>query len=228
MRAIRRWVGTARRVWWAVPALLVLFFVSPASAQTKPAEPTPPIGIEAQPVERGRVSTTAPSNDGVNWQRLVTATVVVLVMIVLLRYAAGWLMPGAMRGGGGRGVRVLGRTSIAPRQQVVLLHVGRRILVVGDSGGQLANLGTIDDAEEVAELLGQTSSTPPATATGRFKAMFGRATDTFVPPERVEAESLTADDDVEGQPADPNVEAARDEISGLLDRMRSLTKSVKR
>ena len=219
-------VGTARRMRGrAIPALLLLALVSSAFAQTRPATPT---GLEAQAVERSRASTTARATDGVNWTQLVTATVVVLLLIVVLRYAAGWMMPGAMRGAGGRGVRVLGRTPIAPRQQVVLLHVGRRVLVVGDSAGTLSNLGTIDDAEEVAELLGQTSSTPPATATGRFKAMFGRATDTFVPPERVEAESLTADDDTENQPVDPNVEAARDEISGLLDRMRSLTKTVKR
>lgn len=210
-----------------VLAVVLLLSLAPftTAQQTRPAVPT---GIEARPVERSRVNATAPSNESGIWQRLVTATVVVLILIVLLRYAAGWLLPGVGRGGNSRGVRVLGRTPIAPRQQVILLHVGRRVLVVGDSGGRLANLGTIDDAEEIAELLGQTSSTPPATATGRFKAMFGRATDNFDPPERVEAESLTADDDVDAAPPDPNVEAAREEITGLLDRMRSLSKSVKR
>ena len=196
--------------------VLLLAFAAAAPAQTRP---TTAAAVETQTVQRGKSALT-PGDAGVNWQRLALAMAVVLGLIVVLRYAAGWLVPHA-RPGGGRGVRVLGRTPLGPRQQVLLVHVGRRVLVIGDSAGTLSPLANIDEPDEVAELLGQAAATSPTTVQGKFRAMFGRAETEFDP------EQMTAADDPDKAPEpDANITAAKDEIAGLLDRMRSLTKSV--
>jgi len=51
-------------------------------------------------------------------------------------------------------VEVLSRTTVAPRSHVVLMRVGTRILVVSDSPAGMRTLASVEDAEEVAELLG--------------------------------------------------------------------------
>ena len=223
-------------------AALVVLAASrtPAIAQTsRPATSSPALAspLESQSIQRTRPISAEDENKGIDWPKLMLAMVVVLGLIVALKYVAIWLFPGVRVGGSGRGVRLLSRTAIAPRQQVLLLQVGRRILVVGDSGGAMSPLANIEEPDEVAELLGQTSQTTPATASSRFKAMFGRAERDYDEPL---PESLTAADDMEasqsqetapgepGAPVDPNIAAAQNEISGLLDRMRSLSKQVKR
>ena len=211
----------------------VVFLLSaapPAVAQS--TRPTT-AAVESQPVARTRPISPDAENGGVNWTKLAMSMFIVLGLIVALRYVAVWFLPGARVGGGGRGVRVLGRTAIAPRQQILLLHVGRRVLVVGDSAGTMSPLANIDEPDEVAELLGQMSQTTPTNAASRFKALFGRAERDFEthPESLTEADDLeagAADPNAEPATADPNIAAAQNEISGLLDRMRSLSKSVKR
>ncbi|MGC4031609.1 MAG: flagellar biosynthetic protein FliO [Tepidisphaeraceae bacterium] len=205
--------------WTAV--LLLWCCGLPALAQS--TRPTTNAAIESTPVVRSRPATASADDGGVNWQRVVFATAVVLVLIVTLRYAAGWLMP-STRGGGGRGVRVLSRTPIAPRQQVMLLHIGRRVVVVGDSAGKLAALAEITEPDEVAELLGQVSSTPPVSASA-FRSLLGRSKEPFDDT----LETVTAADDPDAQqPADPALAAAQDDIAGLRERMKNLAKTVGR
>ncbi|MDB5326679.1 MAG: hypothetical protein JWM57_2248 [Phycisphaerales bacterium] len=227
----------ALRILVIIAVLFAAF--TPAIAQTsRPSTTTAASSaLETQSIQRARPVSGEDENKGIDWTKLTLAMFVVLGLIVALKYVAIWLFPGVRVGGSGRGVRLLSRTAIAPRQQVLLLQVGRRILVVGESGGAMSPLANIEEPDEVAELLGQTSYTTPASASSRFKAMFGRAERDYEEPL---PESLTASDDLEasrsgeaavgepGTPVDPNIAAAQDEISGLLDRMRSLSKQVKR
>jgi flagellar biogenesis protein FliO len=222
---------TTRRLasWPALVLLLLLFSATPLAAQTR-APTTGP--VEAQAVQRTRPASGNTAPAGMDWQRLVLAMLVVLGLIVALRYLALWLFPTARIGGGGRGVRVVARTAIAPRQQVLLLHVGRRVLVVGDSAGTLSPLASIEEPDEVAELLGQVSTATTPTATGRFRQIFGRAETQYEPPldEPTSATPVTDDGEEDDAAAarDPRVAAAHDDINGLLDRMRALTKTARR
>jgi flagellar protein FliO/FliZ len=86
--------------------------------------------------------------------RIIAALFAVLVLILLLRWALRRLIPAALARQA-RGIRIVGRTAIGPKQQVLLLQVGRRMLVVGDSGQQLNTLCEINDPDEAAALLGQ-------------------------------------------------------------------------
>lgn len=123
-----------------------------------------------------------------------------------------------------KGVKVLSRSVLAPKQQVLLLQVGRRVIVVGDSGGNMTPLCEISDSDEVAALLGQlqanrpeqTTSKPPVT----FGGLFNRAKEPF---EAVDEEPT------------PNVEpapeiglATHSDIGGLMERIRLMKGQFKK
>jgi len=53
---------------------------------------------------------------------------------------------------GGAAVRILARRPLAPRQEVVLVEIGSRVIVVGATRDSLTRLGEITSAEELARL----------------------------------------------------------------------------
>jgi flagellar biogenesis protein FliO len=53
------------------------------------------------------------------------------------------------------GVTLVARSLLTPRHQVLVLRVGRRVLVVGDSGHGMNLLCQITDPQESAALLGE-------------------------------------------------------------------------
>ncbi len=52
----------------------------------------------------------------------------------------------------GTAVRVLARRPLAPRQEVILVEIGARVLVVGATRDSLCRLGEVTGAEEIAAL----------------------------------------------------------------------------
>ena len=112
--------------------------------------------------------------------RVGLALAAVIGLILLMRWGGRKFLalPAAASGGL---MQVVARTPLAPRQQLVLVRVGRRLMVIGDSGGRLSGLGQIDDPDEVAALLGQ-ARTPGPAAVGSgatFGALFGRLGQNF-------------------------------------------------
>jgi hypothetical protein len=99
--------------------------------------------------------------------------------------------------------------------------VGRRVIVVGDSAGTLTTLSEISDGDEVATLLGQLENTELPAIPSRFSTLFGKAQDEFIEDEPKPAADVTVAPVAE-------IEQAQTEISGLIDRMRSLTRAVRR
>src|SRR5215212_1553416 len=98
------------------------------------AQATQPI---ENPIHRSGTATagTAPptgSPTNLDTGRVIAALVAVLALILLLRWALRKFIPASLARNS-RGVRVIARTEIAPKQQVLILQIGRRLLVVGDS-----------------------------------------------------------------------------------------------
>jgi flagellar biogenesis protein FliO len=98
---------------------------------------------------------------------------VVLGLIFFLKWGSRRLFALPAAGRSSRTVQVLTRSVLAPRQQVMLLQVGRRVLVVADSGSQMSNLCEITDPDEVAALLGQIRSEKESAANA-FGSLLGR------------------------------------------------------
>lgn len=67
----------------------------------------------------------------------------------------------------GSAVRILARRPIAPRQEILLVEVGSRVLVVGAAKESLSRLGEVTGAEEVAALKSRCGAAPSEPAPAR-------------------------------------------------------------
>lgn len=134
----------------------------PAAVASVPAAQQPDAGAReirrAATPEATGTGQTASSGALIEAGRVVGALALVLVLIVVLRYVATHVLGMKATGpGSNRGVRVISRTVMGPKQQLVLLQVGRKLVLVGESAGQLTTLTEIVDPDEVAELAAQAS-----------------------------------------------------------------------
>lgn len=188
-----------------------------------------------------------------DWPRVLVSLGAVIGLIVLMRVAMKKWLGAAAVGGAGRSVRVLGRTVLGPRQQVLLLQVGRRVVVMADSAGQLSALAQITDADEVAALIGSVESAASAEVSaealegargGGFGRFLGAARQPFVGTGRADATADRAADEDEddeaaalapaglgpatGGAGDPSIDAARGELAGLMDKIRGLSRQFRR
>ncbi|QDS95853.1 Flagellar biosynthesis protein, FliO [Roseimaritima multifibrata] len=124
-----------------------------------------PFRGEAAPASRDvspfRSVETNPDEEKQARQTLPLATVISSLAIVLGLFAAlVWVW---RRGGGStlgglskEAFQVIGRSPLAPRQNMVLVRCGRRVLVLAVSGTSTSTLAEITDPDEVAELLALT------------------------------------------------------------------------
>lgn len=142
-----------------------------------------------------------------------TALGVVLGLILALRWAYHRYAGRTASARPSPIVEVLARTSVAPRNHVLLLRVGSRILVVSDSSGGMRTLCDIEDPEEVANLIRAVSVTRDNSITKNFTRLFQNFNGQY----DEQRASLEGGDDEEH-----TVDRARDSISSLLSRVRVL------
>lgn len=196
----------------------------------QPADAAPTTQSAAVAAQRGPGAPGGVPAIRFNWPRVILSLASVIGLILLLRFGLRRWIGAVGIAGAGQGVRVVGRTVLGPKQQVVLLQVGRRVIVAADNGGQLSSLAQITDPDEIAALLGQvgtsTATAAPALAAPAFGKWFGRARDDFdadaPAAQGVAAAGVTA-------PAgDAPVDAARGELAGLMDKVRGLAQQFQR
>ena len=163
------------------------------------------------------------------FRRVTLALGSVIALIFGLRWVARrvFVMPGSAKAS--RAVQVLTRTPMAPRQQVLLLQVGRRVVVVADSGGNMSTLCEIDDPDEVTSLLAQIMAERGMASPKAFGSVFGRTRNRFDEQMDEGEEISDALDRATGAEADvaPNedlpVDETRSEIRGLMDKVRQMS-----
>ncbi len=116
-------------------------------------------------------------------------------------------------------MRLLSRTVLSPKQQVLLLQVGRRVIVVGDGGAAgMRPLCEITDPDEVAALVGDAKSAEATAAVARSRS----ATCSAGPPSRSTRPT-------DGRPAGPRRRPTCPATSsGLLDKVRGLRQQFDR
>ena len=208
-------------------SLVALFFLLSlvvGSARADVAVPHSTIGDEPirgmteQAVPSASNSTAQPQ--GMDYPRVLGALGIVIGLILALRWCGKWIFPAASGRSGSRAVEVLSRAPLSPKRQVVLLRIGRRIVVVTESGSQMNTLCEITDPDEVSELAGQLKDVRSEPANRVFQTMFGRRRRDFeaTPPA---ATDLPADLR-EAEADDNSVTSARDELSGLRERVRMI------
>jgi flagellar biogenesis protein FliO len=180
--------------------------------------------------------------------KVVGALAIVLVLIFALRAVMRRAFPAGGLGGSSRAVQVLSRTVLSPKQQLMLVRVGRRLIVVADSAGQMSPLSEITDPDEVAALVGQVKDEKLSAAAPAFGGLLGRVRrgmeaagaagesesdgggdrDDEAMPRIADADRLSethdrGESDGETDADDP----ARQEINGLLAKVRLISHQFK-
>ncbi len=175
-----------------------------------------PLGKVSQPQEQ---DSTSERNDPL-WRpgwllNTITALGAVLAVIILLRVVLG-----RFTGAGGVVqssplLEVLSRVTVAPRSQVVLMRMGSRILVVGESAGGLRTLAQITEPDEIAQVLASVASDRPNSISRGFQQLVTRFNGEY---EERDSHALEGGDTTEH-----HIDRARDQVSSLLARVRRIS-----
>lgn len=230
-------MGWLRGKWMAVAGVMLVCAVVASAQTTRPAASIPQGKYEEEAVVQGgttagsrapasqpAISTATP---GLDTGRVVLALGIVLGLIFAMRWAGRKYFPGAGVPRSSGTMKILTRLVISPKQQLLMIQVGRRIVVVGDANGQMSALSEITDPDEAATLLLQLAEEKSQHSAKGFGALFNRAETTFdekaVPIEP--ADQIPEKPTVADSPSaeDPAIRDARGELDELADKVRMLS-----
>jgi flagellar biogenesis protein FliO len=99
---------------------------------------------------------------------LVSLLVVIGLFLIVARVLRG-IQPTPQRNLPKEVVEVLGRSTLAPRQQMYVVRFGRKLLLVSQQMGQSTTLSEIDDTREVDHMLGLLESKKSDSITDSFR-----------------------------------------------------------
>jgi flagellar biogenesis protein FliO len=194
----------------------------------------------------GKSPAQQPAATGFGFARVMGALALVLGLIFFLRWVLGRSLHPAGLAGASGAVQVLSRSPLSPRQHLLLLRVGRRLIVAADCNGQLSSLSEITDPDEVAALVGQVRDEKLTTGSKSFGNLLGRwrrggddppdndaDADDFprVPPDVFDSARERRSDRGEADPDaadDPTVASTRGELNSLMERIRLISHQFKK
>jgi len=181
--------------------------------------------VESQVVKKRRTQ-TRPSDGGstslpspASMWRTVGALLIVLAVIIGATYLFRRLTLGRQIGGRSQGIELLARSSVNPKQSLCLVKLGRRLLLVGLSPNHMAALETIEDPDEVAQVMGQLEASQSHSVSNSFARLFQREGQSYVGPD---PEAAMNDDHVESN--SESWRQARGELGSLLSKVKGLSR----
>lgn len=145
------------------------------------------------------------------------STLAALGVVIALIFAARWVytkMGGAVVARPSPVIEVLSRTPVAPKNHVLLLRVGQRVLVVGDSSSGLSTLADVTDPEEVASLLQSVSTHSERSVSKSFNSLVSRFNSDYDSKSRAELEG--------NDTSEIHLDRTRNSLSGLSSKLRTL------
>jgi flagellar biogenesis protein FliO len=155
--------------------------------------------------------------------RVLLALIAVVSLIMVLMAAAKRIFPGSAPVRASSAVKVLARCPVSPKQHLLVIQFGKRLVLVGDTGANLNPLCEISDPEEAAGILAQARD-ESLSAARRFDSFFGLArkgfAETPAPPEE------QFDDSHEIPADDPSLEATQKELAGLSEKVRDVARQL--
>jgi flagellar biogenesis protein FliO len=215
--------------------LLCAFFLCPAwhaPAGAQPVAEEVQAALEADevsppstPIRRAAQPQAASPAQPAGISQLLVALGIVIGTILVLRWVATKFI-GGRQGSESRAVTVLSRTLLSPKQQLLLLQVGRRVVLVANCGTQMNPLCEIHDADEVAELIGRIEQEKGESLSSTFSSMFRREKSAYPdPPALTDASDPSAHSMPEAM--DPALSGTRDELSGLMEKVRLVSRQLR-
>jgi flagellar biogenesis protein FliO len=172
-------------------------------------------------------SKTSPANlpsGSMDFTRVGLALGGVVALIFILRVFIRRIVPGAVAHRASSTVKILGRCPVSPKQNILVVQFGKRLVLVGDSGASLNPLCEVSDSDEVASIIAQNTEETISVAR-RFESLFGRARKDFDGPgESESAESF--DNSHEVKPEDPSLQETQKELSELREKVRDVARQI--
>ena len=155
---------------------------------------------------------------GLSLGRAAIALALVLALIVVVSVLFRRFNPAARTLGRGGCMQVLLRTSISAKQSLCLVKVSNRLLLLGLSPNHIAALDTIDDPDDVAQIIGMVESRKPNSIAGTFRSTIDNEIETYdsIAPAGQET------DDTSGR--DGQYAHAQGELTTLLDKVKGLSR----
>jgi flagellar biogenesis protein FliO len=154
------------------------------------------------PVPEIKSGTVGQNTNSFDVFRVTLSLAVVLGLILILRVAAKRILPGVSRNRSTQAIKVLSKCSVSPRQNLLLVQVGKRLILVGDGGAQLSALSEFHEGPEAEALLAQIRDETAASAS-KFESLFGKAEAEFASGRDIENQSGTAPTHTTGASEDP-------------------------
>lgn len=136
-----------------------------AGSGREPRPLKPPSSADSKSVGKGTTGTV----------QMFISVLSSLAIVIGLIFAAAWFyrkaapkMSGALPK---QVVQVLGRTPLAPRQQLVLLRLGSKLVLVSNLHGEVRTISEITDPLEVDRLAGLCESAQPGSISESFRSV---------------------------------------------------------
>lgn len=188
-----------------------------AVGAVEPAIEDRPLGPAPRATEGGEV--TAAAGDGASSSGWIVKTLgalaVVIGLIFVVRSALGRVAGSMTSSAFSPAVEVLSRVTVAPRNHILLVRLGKRVLVLGDSSAGLRRLADITEPDEVAGVLAAVSAGKPNSISRGFGQLLERFNRDYRPEEEWAEEG--------GNRHEHAVDRARDQVGSLLSRVRALS-----
>ena len=158
-------------------------------------------------------------DDPYSYPKILLAMAFVLGLIFALKWGTAKVAPGISLKSN-KAISVLSRLPIGPRQQLILVKVGRRAVLVGHAGVHMNPICEITDADELAHLIGQSETEKSPLPLGGFASLFKKREREFEPTAREIAQESEPQED------EHLAQLARHELLGLSERVRGLSREM--
>jgi len=149
--------------------------------------------------------------------RPVSALAVVVALILVAAWAAKRWLPGVRRDSKGGPMQVLATTYLSPKQSLALVRCGRRVILIGVTPEHISSLAVMDETNELPDLAHASVRGDGERLSGQFNEALDEAASDFGRNDAAWDEPLGPDE--------RELAAARQEIRGLLNRVRSFAGS---
>lgn len=169
--------------------------------------------LENLPLGLPHLAGNSASGSSRSWL-LETLTALAIVILVIFGVRMALQRLSGRRGSANSGplIEVLARNPIGPKSQVLFLRINQRIIVAAQTPSGMDTLTELSEPDDIAWVMGHVASNQPQSITRSFRNMLSRFDTDY-------ATGRAADEggDIEEQ----FVDRTRDQVSGLLSRIRA-------
>ena len=125
-------------------------------------------------IDSSETTSSANRNSTPSTGRMFASLFVVLFLIIVAAYLFRRFALGPRPNTGSAAVEIIARNNItnSPKQSLCLVRLGKRLVLLGLSPNHMASLVSVDDPEEIAQIIGQLEKKSPKSITNTFEKMF--------------------------------------------------------